>query len=147
LPQVTGIDVPNVLPPAEASSGMPDPGLDRRPLVIGDRAGIGPVRAPGGVVDNRMAEKPAIPLEGNLQPAYPSALRSAGLEGEVEVEFVIDPSGRVRSGSLRILRGDHALFVRAVREALSGHRFLPAEAGGVRVAVLVRQRFVFSLDA
>lgn len=148
LPQVGSIDVPDVLPTAAAPLGMPDADLLSRSRVTGDRAGVGvPRPGPGGVLDNLVAEKPAIPLEGNVQPVYPDALRSAGIEGEVEVEFVIDASGRVRPGSFRVLRSDHARFTSSVREAVATHRFLPAEVRGTRVAVLVRQRFVFSLGA
>src|SRR5690606_32990592 len=101
---------------------------------------------PGGVLDNRWADKPALPMESNRAPAYPEMLRSAAIEGLVEIEFIIDRDGRVRSGSLTALRSDHPRFLEAVRAALTGYRYLPAEAGGSAVAVLVRQRFEFRLD-
>ena len=88
------------------------------------------------------------PTHGRVMSAHlelADVLRSAGIEGEVEVEFVIDPRGRVRPGSFRVLRSDHARFTSSVREAVATHRFLPAEVRGTRVAVRVRQRFVFSL--
>lgn len=91
-------------------------------------------------------EKVALPLPGNPVPAYPAALRTAGIDGDVTVRFVIDTAGRVERGSIVVLRSDHDLFTASVRRALSAHQFLPAEAGGTKVRMLVEQRFAFALD-
>jgi TonB family protein len=64
----------------------------------------------------------------------------------VVVEFIIDSSGRVQPGSVLAARSDDSRFLEAVREALGTHRFLPAEVGGRRIAVKVRQVFAFELN-
>ena len=147
MPALPGIDVPVGLPHIDQALGDP---FARADLVrVGRVNGVGTRitgLGPGGVLDNRSADKPALPLESNRAPAYPEMLRSAAIEGSVEVEFIIGRDGRVRPGSVTALRSDHPVFLEAVRAALAGYRYLPAEAGGSAVAVLVRQRFEFRLD-
>jgi protein TonB len=87
-------------------------------------------------------------LLAGLQPRYPESLRSTGLVGTVELEYVISSLGRVELGSIRVLRSTHQAFSEAAREALTTARFTPARRGGRPVAVLVRQtvRFVVSFS-
>lgn len=120
-----------------------DPLLDRGAAegVAGSGADPGGVYGPG----DRYVEKPAMAARGSPQPRYPEMLRQAGVEGAVEVEFVVDTLGRAEPGSLKILRSDHELFAAAVRAALPAMRFVPAEAGGRRVRQLVRQPFSFAV--
>jgi protein TonB len=73
-------------------------------------------------------------------------LQSAGLEGDVRAQFVVDTLGRVEQGSFRVLQTSHDLFAAAVREALSRARFKPAEVGGRRVRQLVEQSFTFRIS-
>ncbi len=60
--------------------------------------------------------------------------------------FVVDTAGRVLPGSYRVLRSDHDLFTRAVREALPDLQFTPAMVGEHRVRQLVKQQFDFRLS-
>ena len=144
---LAGFVIPDVLPPVDQSLGDP---FANTPIGVRRSVnGVGPRGSgliPGGVIDNRIAEKPALPLESNAPPIYPDILRSAAIEGGVEIEFVIDPEGRARAGSIVVLRADHRLFLEAVREALISYRYLPAEVGGTPVAVRVRQSFSFKLN-
>ena len=72
-------------------------------------------------------------------------LQSAGVEGDVRAQFVVDTLGRVEQGSFKALDTTHDLFAAAVREALGRARFKPAEAGGHRVRQLVEQTFTFRI--
>jgi periplasmic protein TonB len=72
-------------------------------------------------------------------------LRSANVEGEVLVQFVVDTTGRVEKGSIKILKSSHELFTNAVQSALNSMRFYPAEIGGRKVKQLVQQPFNFAL--
>ena len=139
------IDIPTGIPPVDVPLGDPF-AASHAPAIVGTRAGDGAPVPSGSVLDNRIADKPALPLEDNAPPVYPGALRAAGIEGEVELEFVIDPSGRVRAGSIVAVRADHPHFLQSVRDALRGYRYLPAEVGGQAVAVRVRQKFTFAID-
>ena len=60
-------------------------------------------------------------------------------------QFVVDTSGRVESGSFKVLKSSHELFTQAVRQALPNMKFLPAEVGGRKVKQLVQQPFQFAL--
>src|ERR1700730_12176257 len=51
-------------------------------------------------------EKQVGVIPGSATPRYPEVLRSAGVEGQVIAEFVVDEQGRVEEGSLRFVRSD-----------------------------------------
>ena len=91
-------------------------------------------------------EKPVVPAPGSTSPRYPDILRQAGVEGEVLAQFVVDTTGKAEPGSLKVLKSSHDLFVQAVRNALPGMRFIPAEVGGRKVKQLVQQPFTFSIQ-
>jgi protein TonB len=90
-------------------------------------------------------EKPVMAVPGSPTPRYPDILKSAGVEGEVVVSFVVDTTGRADMSQFHILKTTHELFSAAVRTALPTMRFLPAEVGGKKVKQLVQQPFVFNI--
>ena len=89
-------------------------------------------------------EVPVRPVQGRVQPAYPSLLRSSGSEGEVRVQYVVDTLGRADTSTFKVLRSTHELFSAAVREALPRMRFHPAEVGGRKVRQVVAEKFTFT---
>ncbi|WP_396220599.1 energy transducer TonB [Gemmatimonas sp.] len=111
----------------------------------GLEGGTGVAPAVNGVFLQNEVEKPVMVLPGTTGPAYPEMLRTAGIEGHVMAQFVVDSTGRVQLATLQVLESQHPLFTAAVRTALSRMRFLPAEAGGARVAQLVQQSFQFTV--
>jgi protein TonB len=90
-------------------------------------------------------EKQVSQIPGSMNLRYPDMLRSANVEGEVLVQFVVDTTGRVERGSIKILKSSHELFTNAVNSALPGARYYPAEIGGRKVKQLVQQPFNFTL--
>lgn len=78
-------------------------------------------------------------------PRYPDALRAAGVEGEVLVQFVVDTAGLAEPGSVQVLKSTHALFSQAVTAAIPAMRFEPARLDGRHVRQLVQQPFSFAL--
>jgi protein TonB len=90
-------------------------------------------------------QKPVVQAPGSAAPRYPELLKAAGVEGDVLVEFVVDSTGHAEPSSFKVLRTTHELFALAVRNALPGMRFLPAEVNGRKVRQLVRQPFVFAI--
>lgn len=78
-------------------------------------------------------------------PRYPVALRQSGIEGRVLVRFVVDTAGRIEMASVQVLQSTHELFTRAVRDALAGFRFKPAEQGRHRVPALAEMPFEFRI--
>ena len=91
-------------------------------------------------------EKPVSPVPGTGNPRYPDALRSSGVEGEVQAQFVVSEEGRADVSTFKVLKATNDLFASAVRSALPNMRFYPAEVGGKKVKQLVQQSFQFRLD-
>lgn len=91
-------------------------------------------------------EKPVAQIPGTGAPRYPDALRSSGVEGEVQAQFVVTEDGKAEVGSFKVLKATNDLFANAVRTALPNMRFYAAEVGGHKVKQLVQQSFQFKLD-
>ena len=91
-------------------------------------------------------EKPVSPIPGTGSPRYPDALRSSGVEGEVQAQFVVNEEGKAETGTFKVLKATNDLFSSAVRSALPNMRFYAAEVGGKKVKQLVQQSFQFKLD-
>jgi protein TonB len=146
------VTVPDVIaPPAPAT--LPPDFFERRALGAPPASAGAPGGTPGGtgvapsdgVWSSNLVEREVVPL-GGAAPRYPETLRGAGVEGEVVAEFVVDTTGRVEPATVTFPQRAHPLFEQAVRQALRGMRFRPAEAGGRTVRQLVRQPFVFALQ-
>lgn len=142
--------------PVNIPDRLPDIDLSARPTNALDWVGSGVpggrdsgsvVVAPGGnhIYSESQVEKPVMTVPGSPAPRYPDLLKSAGVEGEVIVTFVVDTTGRAEPSSIQILNATNGLFSAAVRTALPGMRFLPAETGGKKVKQRVQQPFVFTI--
>ncbi len=132
------------LPPIDSSFGR---GLDS--IVIG-HAGPGLAHAiADGAEPNEPREWVGADLQARIlasgKPRYPESLRQAAIDGRVLVRFTVDTSGRIEMSSVSVLASTHDLFTRAVRDALPGFLFKPAELGGHRVRALAEMPFEFQI--
>lgn len=91
-------------------------------------------------------ERPATPVSGSRGPRYPDSLRTAGVEGAVLAQFVVNADGSVDLSTFKVLRSTQALFSDAVRAALINMRFTPALVGNRAVKQMVQSPFEFSLS-
>lgn len=130
------------LPPIDAVLGDPR-GPSRPTMNVGDPLALG---TPSSVIDARDADRAPLVLGRPVVVRYPATLRSAGIEGRVVVQFVVDTLGRAELGELRVIESPHALLSAAVREALARFRFSPGEAGGRAVRTRVQLPFTFALE-
>jgi TonB family protein len=148
------IHVPTTVPPTIPPIDVPRPGPFR--IVQSDStwdAAAGPThpggngsgQSPTGVLAADVVDVQVKPYAGAPTPRYPEGLRAADVEGEVTLEFVVDTTGRVEGGSLRVISSTAQPFVVSVCDALKATRYHPALVGGRPVRQLVRQQFVFSL--
>jgi TonB family protein len=103
-------------------------GVDSRPACVPPRSG-----------------RQARPLVRNPMPRYPAALRRAGVEGKVVLEFVVDTAGRIEPRTVFLKHSDNPLFARAVRDVLLQNFYMPAEVDGHKVRELVEEPFVFTI--
>jgi periplasmic protein TonB len=147
---IAPVDVPLDIPPIDLSAtrtnpddftGKPVPG--GRP--DGDSTLTSPIAGDQPMFSFEV-DKPAAALPGSASPAYPDMLKASGVEGNAVVQFVVDTLGRAEAGSFKLLQSSHDAFGTAVRVTLPRMRFLPAEAGGRKVRMLVQQQFAFALN-
>jgi TonB family protein len=140
----------------DIGSGMDDLGLptvgDILDRVTGGDGALAPAErfaGTGRVTDAPGAETVDEPVAVLHQPAprYPAALASAGVDGRVELEYVIDTLGRVEPGSLRTIGSPHPALADAARESVLASRYRPARLRGAAVRQLVRQAIVFRVEA
>lgn len=104
-------------------------------------------RAPAaGAYFEFQVRSPAVPLAPSEGPTYPAMLHSAGVEGRVLAQFVVDSTGTPQMGTFKILESSHELFSQAVREHVASLRYRPAVLDDGRpVAQIVQQPFTFSI--
>jgi protein TonB len=144
------INIPDVIPAIDLSRSVTNESDFTGKGVQGGRAsgsvtGIAPTDQSQTYFEFQV-EKPVVSAPGSSAPRYPEILKSAGVEGEVLAQFVVDTTGRAENGSFKVLKTSHELFALAVKNALPGMRFLPAEVGGKKVKQLVQQPFVFAIQ-
>ena len=102
--------------------------------------------APAPVYYDFQVAKSAQQIPGGKGPEYPVMLKTAGVIGEVQIQFVVNADGQADTSTFKVLKSAHALFTDAVREWLPSARFSPATlSNGTTVKQLVQMPFVFSL--
>ena len=135
-------DVP--LPPAEPSISWdgtwPDgpPGPDAGPA-----EGHGVESVPPAVVEEPAPYVDVLPFAiHRVEPEYPDMARSAGFDGVVRLEVVVDRDGAVRSARVQ---DPGSLFDEAALKAARAWRFRPAGVNGHPVTAKVGLTFRFTL--
>ncbi|MBM4194458.1 MAG: TonB family protein [Gemmatimonadetes bacterium] len=141
------VNIPDVLPEIDLTARITNEADFSGKGVQQKVASQGPVAKPDGDQPyfEFMVEKPVTESSNTQRPRYPDILKSAGVEGEVLAQFVVDTTGHVEINTFKVLKTSHELFAAAVRSALPGMRFIPAEVGQKRVRQLVQQPFVFAI--
>ncbi len=146
------LDPPPVILPALPARGSADLGFDetlfdrRRFADVGRQlSGDEPTSRSNNPLDASMVDTPVSANGDNPVPNYPTLLASAGVEGSVVMNFVVDTSGAVEKRSIVVVHSSHALFEKAVRDALVRMRFTPAQVRGRKVRQLVEQTFAFAI--
>jgi TonB family protein len=105
-----------------------------------------PPPAPPAVVETpvRMSWEVAPRLISMVTPVYPDSARRAGIEGQVNLQIVVDELGRVTEAEVLLAR-PAGLFDEAAVAAIRQWIFEPARAGGKPIKVRMGQRMEFSL--
>ena len=98
----------------------------------------------GIAVGRGVAERGLIPVSG-IPPNYPRAAKMRGIEGNVELEFIITESGEVTD--IIVIGGVNGdWFTETAIRALSRWRFSPKIVNGKPARQLARQVFTFKLE-
>jgi periplasmic protein TonB len=135
-----------VLPPVEPIPGIPDL-AGPAPIGPGDPASapLDPAQDGDGgpLCECLVQERPE--LLAGPPPAYPPALREAGVEGDVVIQVVVDTLGRPEPASARIVQHAAPGFETSALRAILAARFRPARVWGRAVRVLVQVPVAFNL--
>jgi protein TonB len=134
------------MPPVSVGRGFDPTTLDR-PVPIGWRAGADDSVAsdPRTLVTLRDADEPAQYVDGP-EPVYPAALRQVGVEGWVQLRYIVGIDGRAESGSIRSLQSNNSAFEAPAIEAIAHAHFRPARLRGRVVRQLVEQIVRFTVQ-
>jgi len=144
---VPPIDVPIAIPPIDLGRTF-DPsrftgrGTEVPPGTLTTAPGPGTSQSP--LWEEHQVDSPAEAVR-HPRPTYPPALQQAGIEGFVEVRFVVDTTGRVEPTSLVVIRSSHSQFEPSVVGAILSTLYRPARVRGVAVRQLVQQRIRFAI--
>ncbi len=107
--------------------------------------GEGPIGGAGASRVFSMGDLDHVPrVRSSAAPGYPFAARSAGLTGEVVVEFLVNELGEVVAP--RVLRSSDPVFVEPALKAAARWRFEPGRKDGRPVRFRMAVPFVFTLD-
>lgn len=98
-----------------------------------------------GTISEATVDEP-VRVRTESAPLYPMQLRAMGIQGAVDLEFVVDTTGRADPATLHVISSSHDRFTAAVRAALEDARFVPGRYNGHAVRTLVRRRFEFRLE-
>lgn len=79
------------------------------------------------------------------EPRYPPALKSLGIEGTVDLRYIVDTTGHAESNSFVVLNRTRDEFVNPAKEAILKGIFKPAKFRGRPVKQLVQQRVKFQV--
>lgn len=82
---------------------------------------------------------------GGPELAYPPPMRTVGIDGVVQLRFVVGTNGRVESNSITVVSSTNKAFENAAIENVRASRFSPAKMRGQPVRQLVQQTYRFSL--
>jgi len=126
-------------------TAVADSEFSKAPARLSDAVPAPVAQVRNGIYTPDLVDEQVAPRPGNPKPRYPESLRAAGVEGDVNVQFVVDTTGRVDEPSIKFSSHIHELFMDAIRVSLRKARFFPARLAGTVVPQLVQQEFRFEL--
>jgi protein TonB len=94
------------------------------------------------VFDEGETDQPPVPVSTSTVP-YPLKARTRGIEGTVEIVFVVNIHGRVVK--VEFMRLPHEIFRDPVVKTVKNWRFKPAMIRGVPVNIRIRRKINFRL--
>jgi protein TonB len=134
--------IPTSIPPVDLTQHFDVKDYSGTGVEGGRASGVQP-SATGVYADAVVEEHPTLVSAG---PDYPDLMRQAGIRGRVVLQAIVDTSGRVEPGSIKILRSPNPGFDGATREWAARAQFRPARLEGRAVRVLIRLPIDFSTE-
>jgi len=90
---------------------------------------------------DRVPERLSCPV-----PAYPALMREARIEGQVQLQFVVEIDGTVESNTVEVLDSSHRAFEAPARNMIARCRFRPGRVDESPVRTLVQMPIIFHLS-
>lgn len=147
-------DLPTEIPPVNLNEKFDARDFSGRGVAGGVGAGIiggtGPVITDAVVAGDTYTSDEVdeqVVKTGGPDPRYPEVMRSVGIEGVVQLRFVVGTNGRVEANSIQVVSSTNKAFEQAAIDAIRLSRFSPAKMRGTPVRQLVQQSIRFSLTA
>ena len=141
------VDIPKEIPPVDLNERF-DPrdysgvGVEGG-VFSGVEGGTGPVDLAQvfqeAVVDER-PERLSCP-----SPQYPRMMQQANIEGQVLLQFIVEPDGRVMRPTIEVISRTHRAFEGPARSMIQRCLFRPGKVRTSSVRVLVQMPVVFAL--
>ena len=78
-----------------------------------------------------------------VSPEYPTVARAAQLEGDVLVQAMVSPDGKVRD--VQVLQSVHPVLDEAARKAVQQYEYTPGRRNGIPEAAVMRITVSFRL--
>lgn len=146
-----------VVPPDQIPTDIPPVNLNERfdardfsgrgvegGIAAGIIGGTGPVDVQAETYLEADVDDP-VSLVSRVTPRYPPVMQQAGISGRVDVQYVVDTTGRAEPASWRVLRSSNRQFEEPAREAIMKAVFKPARIRGQPVRQLVQQVISFNI--
>ena len=141
-PDFDATTIPETQAPTIWPSSSDSVGIDR---LLNDGPPGALTATSGSVIGEATADEP-VRVRVESVPRYPPTLRAIGAQGAVEMEFVVDTTGRADLATARVISSPDERFTAAVRSALRDARFVPGRYRGRAVRTLVRRAYRFELE-
>jgi outer membrane biosynthesis protein TonB len=142
-------DIPKEIPPVNLNERALDPrdftgkGVEGG-IAAGVVGGTGPVEIGQTFLEAQVDDPPQLISAG--PQLFPPAMRAAGIPGKVTMQFVVDVTGHVEPGSLKVISASHQAFVEPTKQMLLKSLFKPGKVRGEPVRVLVQQTINFAIS-
>ena len=130
---------PRLIPLPQLTSVMTAPPRVTTPVVESPPA----LDQGDGIFELSMVDHPPQALVRNA-PIYPAAAKRLGVEGWVDIAFVVDEHGRV--ADVEVIDSSSRRFHKSATSSVYGWRFKAAIKDGKKVPVKCRQRLKFQMD-
>ncbi len=146
---VNVVDIPKEIPPVDLNQKPFDPkdftgkGVEGG-IATGVTGGTGPVDVKSEVYMSTEIDDPASVVSVPT-PRYPPAMQSAGIAGQVKLEFIVDQTGHAEPNSIKVVSSTNKQFEESAREAVLKAVFRPGKNKGQPIRQLVSLPIVFKL--
>jgi protein TonB len=141
-------DIPKEIPPINLNEKFNAADFSGRGVEGGIATGVvggtGPVDIQTETFLEADVDDPVRPIS-QPTPRYPPVMQQAGIDGRVELQFVVDTTGHAELGSIKVIRSTNKAFDEPAKETIRKSVFKPARIRGKAVRQLVLQAVTFNI--